>query len=248
MIRSAFSAAVRSVFILNVLARTSFADPVAPGLAIGSAGPVSNVGAIEGIVRYRADAQRPWLRSRYYVQNAAGDALAETIVALDGPGLSAAAPPYTPRTFAMDQVNFQFVPETLAIRAGDSVRITNSDEALHNVMTPDGRAPFNLNIARTQEVTRVFERAGGLNEPIRLSCVFHGAMRAWIYVFDHPWFQLTGRDGRFHLDQIPTGAYALGLIHPSGKLQASRTIEVTSNHTTHVEITLSPDNLIGLRK
>ena len=145
----------------------------------------------------------------------------------------------------MDQVNFQFVPETLVVRAGDSVRIVNSDVALHNVMTSDGDEPFNVNVAQGGAFAHTFPQAGGMEKPIRLGCVFHGGMRAWIYVFDHPWFQLSGRDGRFHFEHVPVGEYTLRVVHPAGKLNWSQRIIVKPNDTSSLEIKLSPDNLAG---
>ena len=43
-----------------------------------------------------------------------------------------------PATTVIDQKDFRFIPETVAIRAGDSVKFTNSDPQLHNVRTSDG--------------------------------------------------------------------------------------------------------------
>jgi plastocyanin len=204
----------------------------------------ADIGMVEGIVKYAPDPQRPWKFSRYYVQNSKSGFLAETVVALEGPNLHALAPTNAPKKCSMDQLNFQFVPETIAIRAGDTVLISNSDDALHNVMTSDGGAPFNVNVVKDKQFEHTFARAGGLNDPIRLGCVFHGAMRAWIYVFDHPWFQITQPDGHFRLENVPVGQYTLGIVHPAGKLRCTRRIEVKANEPTSLEISLSPDDLI----
>jgi plastocyanin len=249
MTPSTFSLAARIFVALGVLVEPSSTLPAGLGAVAGKTSavkePAPNTGTIEGVVRYRADPKRPWRFSRYYVKNAGAGALAEAVVALEGSTLAASAPPYAPQSRAMDQVNFQFVPETTAIRAGDSVHITNSDDALHNVMTMDGDKPFNRNVVKGKEFKQTFDRAGGLNEPIRLSCAFHGAMRAWIYVFDHPWFKVTERDGEFRFENVPTGEYTLEAIHPAGKMRRSLRVEVKPNGTTPVELILSPDDLIG---
>lgn len=208
--------------------------PRSPGAAI-----------LEGTVIYQSDPKRPWKLSRYYLSNPKNGSLAEAVIALEGPSLAASVPSQPPKTVTMDQLNFQFVPETIAIRAGDSIRISNSDEALHNVMTYDGNKPFNVNLVKGQEITQTFDQAGGLAHPIRLGCVFHGAMRAWIYVFDHPWFALTRRDGQFRFDNVPPGTYTLGVVHPAGKLRWQRSIELKPNQTVSLPIQLSPDDLIG---
>jgi plastocyanin len=203
----------------------------------------ADTGIVEGVIKYLPDSKRPWKFSRYYIQNAKNGFLAETVVALQAPGLIAHAPTPSPKKSAMDQVNYQFVPETMAIRAGDTVLISNSDDALHNVMTSDGGEPFNVNVVKGKEFAHTFKQAGGLERPVRLGCVFHGVMRAWIYVFDHPWFQLTQKDGRFRLENVPAGEYTLGVVHPAGKMRRSRQIEVKANETTSLEISLSPDEL-----
>jgi plastocyanin len=203
-----------------------------------------NTGIVEGTVTYRANPKRPWQFSRYYIKNTRQGTLAEAVVALEGSGLAASAPPPAAEKRAIDQINFQFVPETIAIRAGDSVHIKNSDEALHNVMTSDGAESFNRNVSKGSEFARTFNRAGGLDQPIHLRCVFHGAMRAWIYVFDHPWFKLTEQDGKFRFLNVPPGTYTLGVAHPAGKLRWKQRVEVKSNEKSSLEIILSPDDLI----
>jgi plastocyanin len=211
------------------------------------AGRCQGSATLEGTLTYQSDPKRPWRLSRYYIANPREGSLAEAVVALDGPtlGHSVAAP--VSKTVTLDQVNFQFVPETIAIQAGDSVRIINSDEALHNVMTSDGSKPFNVNLVKGQDFTRIFDQAGGLAHPIRLGCVFHGAMRAWIYVFDHPWFAVTGRDGRFKFENVPPGTYMLAVVHPAGKLRSSRSVELKPQETASVRVQLSPDDLIGAK-
>ena len=203
----------------------------------------ANTGNVEGVIKYVPDSQRPWRFSRYYVRNPKTGFLAETVVALERPSLSALAPEAAQNKCTIDQLNYQFVPETVVIRVGDTILISNSDDALHNVMTSDGGEPFNVNVVKGKEFAHTFTQAGGLEHPVRLGCVFHGAMRAWIYVFDHPWFQLTPKDGRFRLENVPVGEYTLGVVHPAGKLRRTQHIEIKPNQTTSLEISLSPDDL-----
>jgi plastocyanin len=226
---------MKSVFLRSFAFLT-----VAVALGRVSAG---ETGTVEGFIKYVPDSKRPWRFSRYYIQDAKNGFLAETVVALERPGLGALAPATPATKHSMDQLNYQFVPETLAIRAGDAVLISNSDDALHNVMTSDGGEPFNVNVVKGKEFVHTFNKAGGLDHPVRVGCVFHGAMRAWIYVFDHPWFQLTQKDGRFRLQNVPAGEYMLGVVHPAGKLRRTQHIQVKANETNSFEISLSPDDL-----
>jgi plastocyanin len=196
----------------------------------------TNTGTVTGRIRYQPDTARPWSLSRYYLNNGF---LAEAVVALEGAGLT--APAVTPATVWVDQKNFQFVPETVAIRAGDSVRFTNSDEALHNVMTFQGAAPMNVNLPQGHEHVHLFPEGKGFDQQIQLTCVYHGAMRGWVYVFPHPFFGLTGKDGQFRFENVPAGTYRLRVVHAAGELEWSQSVTVKKGEPVEISIALGPD-------
>ena len=202
----------------------------------------SESGVIEGVVTYQADPKRPWRYSRYYVKNAKTGELAEAVVAIRSRKLKGAGKSRKPQTATIDQENFQFVPETVAIRAGDSVTFTNSDSSIHNVRTSGRLASFNVTVASGGSHTVLCKHAGNLRHPMRIGCVFHSSMQAWIYVFDHPYFQLTKTDGRFRLEGVPPGKYDLRMTHPAGELQWSQEVAVKAGETLRVDIAVSPDD------
>ena len=201
--------------------------------------PKTTTGTVSGRIHYQADPARPWQYGRYYIADAKAGWLAEAVVALEGEGLADSV--VAPSTVTVDQKNFQFVPETLALRAGDAVRFSNSDEALHNVMTFQGPAPFNVNLPQGREYVHRFPAGQGFNQPILLSCVYHGAMRGWIYVFPHPFFGLTGKDGGFRFENVPAGSYRLRVVHPAGGLDWTQEVMVKKNETVEISVALSPD-------
>jgi plastocyanin len=221
------------------------ADP--PGAArVESSRP--GTGTIRGKVVYEADRSRPWRLGRYYIKDAKTGELAEAVVALSRRGLKGPDAPRTPVTVTVDQKDFQFIPETVAIRAGDRVRFLNHDGQIHNVQTFHMRQSFNVVMPPSGEHEETFAFAGGIRQPYRITCTFHGAMRAWVFVFGHPWYQVTGRDGSFRLVDVPPGEYELELVHPAGGLQAVRTIAVKPEETVEVELHLSPDDLLDASK
>lgn len=144
----------------------------------------------------------------------------------------------------MDQLNYQFIPETLAIRTGDSVRFSNSDSTTHNVKSDSPIATFNVNMEAGGDFTHRFRRAGGLRRPVRIGCIYHGGMRAWIYVFDHPFFHVTRPDGSFRFENVPAGKYTVQLLHPAGDLQWKKTIHIDPDRETKLVVELSADNQI----
>ncbi|MGE5191000.1 MAG: carboxypeptidase regulatory-like domain-containing protein [Deltaproteobacteria bacterium] len=221
------------------------ADEAAAPRAAASPSAETNApgtGTITGKVVYKSDPKRPWRLGRYYIKNPATGDLAEAVVAISRKGLKGPDAAREPQTATIDQKDFQFTPETIAIRAGDRVKFTNSDPQIHNVQASHARQSFNVNMQPGGEHLQPFPSAGGIRQPYRVGCVFHGAMRSWVYVFDHPWFQVTGADGTFRLSNVPPGEYRLEVAHPAGDLQSSQKITVKAGESTAVEVPLSPDD------
>lgn len=198
-------------------------------------------GSIEGRVVYRADAERPWRYARYYVKDRHKGQLAEAVVALETAAVERGRSEKA-ATLIIDQKDFQFTPETAAIRASDSVKFLNSDMAVHNVQTFHPQHSFNINMPAGGEHVETFRKAGGIDQPYRIGCIYHSAMRSWIFVFDHPYYQVTKTDGRFRLTKIPPGEYICRMAHPAGRLRWSRRIKVEAGKTTQLDIVVSPDN------
>lgn len=202
-------------------------------------------GTLEGVVIYRADSQRPWRYARYYVKWPQRGHLAEAVVVLLGAPLKGVGGGGEPKTAEIDQQDFRFIPETIAIRAGDRVRFRNSDVQVHNVRTTDGVRPFNVNTPMGGEYVHEFERPGGIRKPIRIGCSYHSQMRAWIFVFPHRFYQVTGEDGKFRLTGIPPGDYELQVAHPAGRLARNDLkVSIRQGETARVEVLLSPDQIV----
>lgn len=227
----------RSIFISVLVAVLGLAVPGASRAAGADTPAQAAGGTVAGHIRYQPDPARAWPLGRYYLNRGS---LAEAVVALEGPGLKG-LPAAAPQTVWMDQKNFNFVPETLAIRGGDSVRFTNSDETLHNVMTFQGAEPFNVNLTQGREHVHLFASGKGLEQQILLTCVFHAAMRGWVFVFEHPYYAVTPKDGKFRFEHVPPGEYQLHVIHPAGELDWRQAVIVKNDAPLEIEIALSPD-------
>ena len=200
------------------------------------------VGHVVGRVIYEADPKRPWRLGRYYIKNAKRGELAEAVVALTGPQLRAGQALRKPATVTVDQKNFRFIPETVAIRARDGVKFLNSDPEVHNVRSLGFAYQFNKTMPPKGEFVHRFDKAVDMNQPVVLGCVFHSAMRGWVFVFDHPFFQVTSADGRFRLENVPAGVYELQVSHPAGGLWLTRRVEVGAGRTVELNLHVSPDH------
>ncbi len=199
--------------------------------------------SLSGTVTYRADPDSPWRFQRYYVADQSTGALAEAVVSLKPTQTIEIPPNDTPANVLVDQENFQFIPETIAVRTGDRVRFTNSDETLHNVMLSHPADAFNVNLGKDEIYEHQFKSSVETFRPHRLGCVYHGSMRAWVFVYDHPFFALTGRDGSFQFKNVPPGEYQLEIHHAAGRLVWNETIKVSAKDALIKNIRLTPKNI-----
>lgn len=151
---------------------------------------------------------------------------------LDGPNV-----PLPPAPATLDQVNCQFTPHVLAIRAGQPLSVRSSDPVLHNVHAakPANNKPFNLAFPiKGQEQTLTLTKAEAA--PIEVRCDVHQWMRAYVAVFDHPFFAVTGNGGRFAISSLPAGQYTLVAWHEKyGEKRQKVTIGPASPSMTPVE-------------
>jgi hypothetical protein len=106
-------------------------------------------------------------------------------------------------TVEMDQKNCEFIPYALAMHQDQTLVIKSSDPVNHNVRyAAFTNAPFNQILAPNghMDVKLVAER-----RPIVVACDIHNWMKAYIMVFDHPFFAVTASDGSFEIKGVPAG-------------------------------------------
>jgi plastocyanin len=109
-----------------------------------------------------------------------------------------------PPRAVMDQRNETFVPHLLAVTTGTTVDFPNSDRIYHNVFSLSKTRTFDLGryaVGRSKSIR--FERPG----IVRVFCEIHSHMSAFIVVFNHPFFAITDTDGRYRIDNVPSGTY-----------------------------------------
>jgi len=134
----------------------------------------------------------------------------------------------------LDQDGCVYNPHVLAMQAGQTIIIRNSDDTLHNVnVQPTNNPAFNQGQPLAgMELERTFDNAE-MGIPAR--CDVHPWMGAFISVFDHPYFTVSTENGAFSIPQLPPGDYVVEAWHETlGTMTQS--VTVAPNETAAVSI------------
>jgi plastocyanin len=148
-------------------------------------------------------------KTKFYVVGSGGE-LADVVVYLKGvPSAStgASAPPVV-----LDQKGCLYVPQILAVQTGQKVIVKNSDPCVHNVHTkPTANSEENqVQMPGGADLTFTFSKPELF---LKFECDVHTWMFAWVSVFDHPYFAVTDKDGKFTIKNVPPGKYTLEAAH-----------------------------------
>jgi plastocyanin len=119
-----------------------------------------------------------------------------------------------------DQKGCEYTPHVLGIQTGQELEIINSDPTLHNVHSLS-KDNSQFNVAQPKQgmkLTKKFDKP----ETFRVKCEVHTWMGAYIGVFPHPYFAVTGGDGSFSLKKLPPGEYTIEAWHEKYGVQTMK--------------------------
>lgn len=130
------------------------------------------------------------------VENEAGN--------LSGPAVKSPA--------VLDQKGCVYVPHVLAMMTGQELVVKNSDPCLHNVHSLSADNPFNMGQPGVNDGQKI-DPQPQVPGVFAVKCDIHPWMKAWIAVFDHPFFSVSGEDGTYTIKNLPDGTYTMTAWH-----------------------------------
>jgi plastocyanin len=115
------------------------------------------------------------------------------------------------------QRNKTFEPRLLVIPAGSTVEFPNNDPWLHNVFSISRSTQFDLGLYEAGVLRSVrFDRSG----VSYLFCSIHPEMMAVVVTVDSTYFDVSDKDGRIAIDNVPPGQYFLHVWRENAVPQA----------------------------
>ena len=145
--------------------------------------------------------------------------------------------PVPSQPVVLDQQACFYHPRVVGIRVGQTLRVKNSDNLLHNVHSSSmKRNSFNVG-QPVAGVTADFKMAD--EEMLRIGCDVHRWMTAWVGIVDHPYFAVSGADGSFTIANVPAGRRTISVWHEKlGTL--TKTVDVKAGAPAAVEFDYPP--------
>jgi plastocyanin len=138
----------------------------------------------------------------------------------------------------IDQRGCWYVPRVAGVRAGQPIVFRSSDDTLHNVHGEPKASPrWNVGLPRRDAERTITLNAPEVMVPVR--CDVHPWMRLDLGVVDHPYFAVTGADGRFRFPNVPAGRYTLAAWHPK-LARRELAVEVAPGGTATARFTFGP--------
>jgi plastocyanin len=178
------------------------------------------------------------IRSETYVVGPGNSLQNVFLYVKDGLGDRTFAAPKTP--VRLDQVGCRYTPHVFGVQVGQPVEIVNSDNTIHNVhAVPTINAGFNFTqAAKDRRDTRTFAEPEIM---VPFSCDVHRWMNSYAGVVPHPYFAVSGEDGRFEIQGLPAGTFSIEAWHEQLGLQ-TRTATVDGRAGATVDFVFAVEN------
>lgn len=115
------------------------------------------------------------------------------------------------RRFELASERCLYTPRVQAAVVGGTLNVLSGDAVVNRTRFTAASTGSVLAVVRQSDAGQLVPESRPLARAglVRVTSDALPWMRAWIRVFAHPYFSLTGPDGRFVLDSVPPGTYTL---------------------------------------
>ena len=155
------------------------------------------------------------------------------------------AAPEESKEMEIDNVACRFVPHALYVRAGQSVKLKNSDTVGHNCHITTFNNEHNVNLPAGEETDITLKNSHKI--PGQVKCDVHKWMDGVILVRDNPYVAISGEDGTFEIKNIPEGEWEFQFWHKkAGYLRKLEAGDLKVGRRGEVEIEIAADQTLDM--
>ena len=112
----------------------------------------------------------------------------------------------------IDQKGCVYIPHVLGMQTRQELIVGNGDNFAHNIHSLEGpNRSFNFGQRKMGQTKSIKNLTRA--DKLYVKCDVHAWMGAWVCIFPHPFFAVTGEEGTFELKGLPPGTYTIEAWH-----------------------------------
>ena len=165
-----------------------------------------------------------------------GTSLANALVWVEGVSTGKALPETRRTTVTIEKCALD--PRVTAVVSGSTINIFSRDRASHHVRFYREGEGTPVADVMTVDAGQVVpsERIAAAPGIVEARCEQHPWVRAYVAVFDHPYFAVTDEKGSFAIDQLPAGTYTVKVWHEGMAQPVEQQVAVAAGGTGSVQL------------
>ena len=117
----------------------------------------------------------------------------------------------------------RYAPHVQGIQTGQTLKIINSDQTVHNIH-PTPKVNQEWNMSQGIDAPPILKQFSSPELLIPFKCNQHPWEKAYVGVFEHPFFAVSARDGSYRIEGLPAGTYTIAAWH---ERFATKSVQVT---------------------
>lgn len=144
------------------------------------------------------------------------------------------------KRFELSSEHCQLDPRIQVAPVGSTVNVFNDDKVIHRlefIAAANGDTLQTMRFFNDGQVvaSEVLAKTPGI---VEVRCVQHPWSKAFIAVFDHPYYAVTERDGGFKIDSLPPGKYTLNVWHEGMGKPVTQSVQVDPSGTARIDLAI----------
>lgn len=165
-----------------------------------------------------------------------GTSLANALVWVEGPAAGKPLPEKRRATLTIERCRFE--PRITAVVSGSTINVFSRDRASHHVRFYREGAGTPVATVMTMDAGQVVpsETIADKAGIVEARCEMHPWVRAYVAVFDHPYFAVTDAKGAFTIDELPAGTYTVKVWHEGMSQPAEQRVVMGAGGTGQLQL------------
>jgi hypothetical protein len=208
------------------------------GAAAAAYDPVKATGSIKGVASFDGEAPKakqidissskdcsalhkePMLKEDIVVKDGKVQNVVVYVKAVDGANPEDKWTFTTPTSSkSIDQKGCRYEPHIVTVEIDQPLDITTSDDFPHNIHKLAKDNP-EFNESQQKAGMKTTKKFANAEMACEIVCNIHNWMKAYLFVFPHPFYAVTKEDGSFEIKGLPAGEYEVVAWHESDKVAA----------------------------